>query len=403
MTHKNESHKIAPMKHNTEGLADIIAGDTSICTVGKQGRGLSYRGYAIEDLAASANFEEVTYLLLYGELPTVDQLDAFLQRQSSLRMLPDTLKSQLEMLPSDSHPMDVLRSGCSVLGCIEPETRFDQQNHIAERLLATLPGMLLYWYGFHQQGKDIDRCMQEAMEMKTGEKQTEEKQTGETTGMAGYFLHLLHGRPASDLQRRALNASLILYAEHEFNASTFAARVTASTLADFYSCITSAIGTLRGPLHGGANEATMAFIAELANADAAEQAILTLLASHQKVMGFGHRVYRDSDPRNALIRSWSKQLADDTGDKRLFAVSERIEQVMWREKKLFANLDFYSASAYHFLDIPVPLYTPVFVCARMAGWAAHIIEQRQHNRLIRPTAHYIGPEERAFVPLEQRQ
>jgi len=375
------------MTEHSEGLADIIAGDTSICTVGKQGRGLSYRGYTIEDLAGRACFEEVAYLLLYGKLPTADQLAAYLQRLSRLRKLPDTLKSQLEMLPANSHPMDVLRSGCSVLGCIEPENSFDEQYHIADRLLAILPGILLYWYAFHKHGKRIDTSLEMA---------------GETTGLAGYFLYLLHGKPPSDIQRRALDASLILYAEHEFNASTFAARVTASTLADFYSCITSAIGTLRGPLHGGANEATMAFITDLADPDAAENAVLAALASHQKVMGFGHRVYRETDPRNALIKAWSKQLADDSGDSRLFAVSERIEQVMWREKRLFANLDFYSASVYHFLAIPVSLYTPVFVCARMSGWAAHVIEQRQHNRLIRPAANYIGPDERPFVPLEQR-
>lgn len=372
------------MTEHSGGLADIIAGDTAICTVGKQGRGLSYRGYAIEDLADQACFEEVAYLLLYGELPNVDQLDVYRQRLSRLRKLPAALKTQLEMLPANSHPMDVLRSGCSLLGCIEPEHSFDEQLNIADRLLATLPGMLLYWYCFHQNGKRIDTVT-------------------ESAGLAGSFLHLLYGKPPSDLKQRALDVSLILYAEHEFNASTFAARVTASTLADFYSCITSAIGTLRGPLHGGANEATMAFIAALADPDAAEDAILAALASHRKVMGFGHRVYRESDPRNALIKAWSKRLAEEIGDSQLFAVSERIEQVMWREKKLFANLDFYSASAYYFLAIPVSLYTPVFVCARMAGWAAHVMEQRQDNRLIRPAANYTGPDERPFMPLEQRE
>ncbi len=387
--HKNDRQNTSQVtKQHGGGLADIIAGDTAICTVGKQGRGLSYRGYAIEDLAASACFEEVAYLLLYGELPNVDQLDAYRQRLSRMRKLPDVLKTQLEMLPANSHPMDVLRSGCSLLGCIESEHSFDEQYNIADRLLATLPGMLLYWHCFHQHGKRTDTAMEIA---------------GETASLAGGFLHLLHGKPPSDLQQRALDVSLILYAEHEFNASTFAARVTASTLADFYSCITSAIGTLRGPLHGGANEATMAFIADLADPDAAEDAVLAVLASHQKVMGFGHRVYRESDPRNALIKPWSKRLADDAGDNRLFAVSERVEQVMRCEKNLFANLDFYSASVYHFLAIPVPLYTSVFVCARMSGWAAHVMEQRRHNRLIRPVANYIGPDERPFVPLDQRQ
>ncbi|GMT39887.1 MAG: hypothetical protein IEMM0001_0622 [bacterium] len=387
--HKKDRQKMAQVrKQPSGGLADIIAGDSAICTVGKQGRGLSYRGYAIEDLAASTCFEEVAYLLLYGKLPTTDQLDAYLQRLSSLCKLPEGLKAQLEMLPASSHPMDVLRSGCSLLGCIEPEHSFDEQYNIADRLLATLPAMLLYWHGFHKHGKRMDSVMEEI--------------AGETTSLAGSFLHLLHGKAPSDMQQRALDVSLILYAEHEFNASTFAARVTASTLADFYSCITSAIGTLRGPLHGGANEATMAFIADFSDPDAAEEAVLAALASHQKVMGFGHRVYRESDPRNVLIKAWSKRLSDETGDSRLFTVSERIEQVMWREKKLFANLDFYSASVYHFLAIPVSLYTPVFVCARMSGWAAHVMEQRQHNRLIRPAANYIGPDERSFVPLEQR-
>ncbi|NOY17621.1 MAG: 2-methylcitrate synthase [Gammaproteobacteria bacterium] len=386
--HKKDRQKMAQVrKQPSGGLADIVAGDSAICTVGKQGHGLSYRGYAIEDLTASACFEEVAYLLLYGKLPTTGQLDAYLQRLSSLRKLPEELKAQLEMLPASSHPMDVLRSGCSLLGCIEPEHSFDEQYNIADRLLATLPVMLLYWYGFHKHGKRMDSVMEIA---------------GETINLAGSFLHLLHGKAPTEIQQRALDASLILYAEHEFNASTFAARVTASTLADFYSCITSAIGTLRGPLHGGANEATMAFIADFSDPDAAEEAVLAALASHQKVMGFGHRVYRESDPRNTLIKAWSKRLSDDIGDGRLFAVSERIEQVMWREKKLFANLDFYSASVYHFLAIPVSLYTPVFVCARVAGWAAHVMEQRQHNRLIRPTANYIGPDERSFVPLGQR-
>jgi len=366
------------------GLADIVAGDSAICTVGKKGHGLSYRGYAIEDLAANGCFEEVAYLLLYGELPNVEQLETYQQRLSTLRQLPDQLKTHLELLPANSHPMDVLRSGCSLLGCIEPELDFNEQHNIADRLLVTLPVMLLYWYGFHQHGKRINISLS-------------------STSLAAYFLSLLYGKPPSDLQQRALDTSLILYAEHEFNASTFAARVTASTLSDFYSCITSAIGTLRGPLHGGANEATMAFLADLADPDTAEDAILAALASHKKVMGFGHRVYRISDPRNALIKKWSKTLSNAVGDKSLFAISERIEKVMWREKKLFANLDFYSASVYHFLKIPVPLYTPIFVCSRLSGWAAHVFEQREHNRLIRPAANYIGPGDRAFVPLEQRK
>ncbi len=377
------------MTEYSGGLANIIAGDTSISAVGAQGRGLSYRGYSIADLAAHACFEEVAYLLLYGELPTASQLETYLQRLSRLRKLSEPLRALLEMIPAGSHPMDVLRSGCSLLGCLEPESSLaessiDEQHNIADRLLAILPGMLLYWYAYHKHGKRIDTAT-------------------ETLSLAGSFLLLLHGTAPSRSQQRALDVSFILYAEHEFNASTFAARVTASTLADYYSCITSAIGTLRGPLHGGANEAAMAFIANLPDPDAAEDAVLSALTSHELVMGFGHRVYRESDPRSALIKQWSERLACDNGDSLLFAVSERVEQVMWREKRLFPNLDFYSASVFHFLGIPVSLYTPVFVCARIAGWAAHVMEQRRHNRLIRPDANYIGPQDRPFVPLEQRQ
>lgn len=367
------------------GLADVFAGETSISTVGKQGRGLSYRGYAIEDLAAHAGFEEVAFLLLYGELPDRHALTEFRRRAARLRELPEGVKALLERLPETSHPMDVLRSGVSVLGCLEPEHGFERQETVAERLLAALPAMLLYWYARHRRGVRID---------------TDDDPDG--YGPLVGFLRMLHGESPPELQRHALEVSLILYAEHEFNASTFAARVTASTRADFHSCITTAIGTLRGPLHGGANEAAMAFLETLPDPDAAEAAVLAELRAHRRVMGFGHRVYRESDPRSVLIKPWSRRLAADAGADTLFAVSERIEQVMWREKRLFPNLDFYSASLYHFLGIPTALYTSVFVCARMAGWAAHVIEQRRADRLIRPLAHYIGPLERAFVPLGER-
>jgi len=372
------------MSDQHAGLADVIAGQSAICTVGKEGRGLSYRGYAIEALAQQTCFEEVAYLLLYGELPTANELVAFSQRLVAQRGLPAPLREILEKLPASSHPMDVLRSACSVLGCLEAESETRQQTAIAERLLAMLPAALLYWYHYQQQQRRIDTRLQQP-------------------DIAGYFLALLHQSEISDAHRHALDVSLTLYAEHEFNASTFAARVSASTLSDFYSCVTSAIGTLRGPLHGGANEATMAFIGNMTDADNAEQEVLRTLTAHEKIMGFGHRVYKESDPRNAVIKPLSAQLATTHPDGHLYAISERVESVMWREKRLFPNLDFYSASLYHFLGIPVSLYTPVFVCSRVSGWAAHIMEQRAHNRLIRPAADYTGPAERTLTPLAQRR
>jgi 2-methylcitrate synthase len=365
------------------GLRGVVAGETRIATVGKSGRGLSYRGYDIGDLAEHASFAEVAFLLLYGELPKSAELDAFRARQRAARELPAPLREVLELMPSDAHPMDVLRTGCSMLGTLEPERGFESQWTIAERLLACLPAMLLYWYHFTQDGKRVETGAAE-------------------DSLAGYFLRLLHGAPASALHERALDVSLILYAEHEFNASTFAARVCAATLSDFYSAVTAAIGTLRGPLHGGANEAAMALIGRFDSAAAAAAAVRRMLEQKQKIMGFGHAVYRDADPRNAIIKAWSARLAEDSGDARLFLVSEAIEEVMRDEKGLFANLDFYSASAYHLLGIPTQLFTPVFVCARIAGWAAHVVEQREDNRLIRPTAEYRGPARRPYVALAER-
>ena len=365
------------------GLRGQSAGRTAICTVGKQGAGLSYRGYDITDLAVKASFEEVAHLLLAGKLPTSNELAAFQQRLQAKRVLPQALKEVLERLPADTHPMDVMRSGCSVLGNLEPETDNAQQQEIAERLLAAFPAIVCYWYRFVRDGVQIDTDSDE-------------------DSIAGHFLHLLHGRPPNAIQQRCLDVSLILYAEHEFNASTFNARVCAATLADFYSAITGAIGTLRGPLHGGANEAAMALIKQYRTPEQAVQGVKEKLANKEKIMGFGHAVYRESDPRNALIKAWSRQLADSAADGYLYAVSEAIETLMWDEKQLFSNADFYSASAYHFLGIPTELFTPIFVCSRVSGWAAHIIEQRADNRLIRPSAEYIGPQLQPWLAAEQR-
>ncbi len=367
----------------TGGLAGVIAGETAIATVGKEGVGLTYRGYSIHDLAEHATFEETAYLLIHGKLPTQTELDDYRKKLMDLRGLPAGLKITLEQVPGDAHPMDVLRTGCSVLGTIESENNDSDPLHIADRLTACFGSMLLYWHHFHRSGEQID------------------VETDDKT-IAGHLLHLLHGKQPNELQRRAVDVSLILYAEHEFNASTFAARVATSTLSDFYSAIVGAIGTLRGPLHGGANEAAMELIERFQTPDEAEAAILDMLEQKQLIMGFGHRVYTISDPRSDIIKSWSQKLSESSGDRSIYEVSERIEQVMWREKKLFPNLDFYSASAYHLCGIPTPMFTPIFVMSRVTGWAAHVIEQRGDNRLIRPRADYIGPEPQSFVPISER-
>ncbi len=367
----------------TGGLAGVTAGETAISTVGKEGVGLTYRGYAIEELAARASFEDVLYLLLEGRLPSHKERTDYERRLAEAAPLPASLASVLERIPASTHPMDVLRTGLSMLGCLEPEKDFSQLNACAIRSVALAPAILLYWFRFCRDGKRLDTT----------------KGAGR---VARHFLTLLHDRAPTSEHERALDVSLILYAEHEFNASTFAARVCAGTLSDYHSCITAAVGTLRGPLHGGANEAAMELIERFATPEEAARGVRSALDRKEKIMGFGHRVYRDHDPRHAVIKEWSRRLAAEVGDRRLFPVSEAIEQVMWEEKRLFPNLDFYSATAYHFLGIPTPLFTPIFVCSRLSGWSAHVSEQRANNRLIRPDAAYVGPDPRPFPEETER-
>ncbi|MCU8488307.1 2-methylcitrate synthase [Vibrio vulnificus] len=366
------------------GLRGQSAGSTALCTVGKTGTGLTYRGYDITDLANHAQFEEVAHLLLRGHLPTQQELDAYKNRLIGLRGLPAELKQALELIPASAHPMDVMRTGCSVLGNLEQETDFSQQLDATERMLALFPAIICYWYRFSHDGVCIDT----------------QDQSQDCIG--GYFLKMLTGKEPSELHKQVMHCSLILYAEHEFNASTFAARVCASTLSDIHSCVTAAIGTLRGPLHGGANEAAMEMIENWQTPEEAESNILRMLANKEKIMGFGHAIYRESDPRNALIKRWSQALSEAVGDTHLYAVSERVEAVMKREKDLFCNADFFHASAYHFMDIPTKLFTPIFVMSRLTGWAAHVFEQRANNRIIRPSADYVGPDHQDWVPIEQR-
>lgn len=371
------------MKKDSQGLAGIVVGDSAIATVGKSGVGLTYRGYEIHDLASHSCFEEVAYLLLYGELPTLEQLKAYKDELASMRTMPSALKYVLENIPADAQPMDVLRTGCSALGTIEEEKSPEQQIDIANRLIALFPAMLAYWYNFQHKGIRIETELDDHSH-------------------AGYCLSILKQQPVDALYQRVFDVSLILYAEHEFNASTFAARVTASTLSDFYSAITSAIGTLRGPLHGGANEAAMELIERFKTPEEAEAAIQNMLMQKEKIMGFGHRVYKTSDPRSDVIKHWALKLAEYAGDDRLLPVSQRIEKVMWDEKKLFPNLDFYSASAYHLCGLPTSFFTPLFVMSRITGWSAHVFEQRGNNKLIRPEANYIGPEPKTYIPIEDR-
>lgn len=374
---------MAEKKLSGAGLRGQVAGETALCTVGKTGTGLTYRGYDISELAEKAKFEEVAFLLLKGHLPNQSELDAYNTKLQSLRTLPDALKEVLERIPASAHPMDVMRTGCSMLGNLETETDFAQQDDAIARLLALLPAIICYWYRFSHDGVRIETALDDA-------------------SIGGHFLHMLSGDTPSELFEQVMNVSLILYAEHEFNASTFTARVCASTLSDMHSCITAAIGSLRGPLHGGANEAAMEMIEDWTSAEQAESEIMGMLARKDKIMGFGHAIYSESDPRNTIIKEWSEKLATEVGDTTLYPVSVRCEEVMWREKKLFCNADFFHASAYHFMGIPTKLFTPIFVMSRLTGWAAHVKEQRANNRIIRPSADYTGPETSTWVDIADR-
>ena len=367
-----------------KGLAGVIVGETAISTVGKAGAGLTYRGYSIEDLARHATFEEVAYLLIYGKLPNASELNAYNERLAKLRVLPAPLCEMLEALPMSTHPMDVLRTGASMIGSLEPEGEGGRgAAYVADRLIASMTSMLGYWHRFAHRKQRVDTQSDEV-------------------GLAGHFLRLITDANPRESARKTLDTILVLYAEHEFNASTFTGRVVTSTLADTYSAVVAAIGALRGPLHGGANEAAMELIASFETPPEAEKSIKSMLDARRLIMGFGHRVYKSGDPRSDIVKELARGLAQESGNSTYFDISERIEQVMMREKGLHPNLDFYSATAYHLCGVPTVMFTPIFAVSRTSGWVAHVIEQRDGNRLIRPNADYTGPPAREFVKLHDR-